>query len=233
MLLGPSAGQRQMQALVAQKVPLVVVDRDYPGLPVNAVLPENSHGGWQAANHLIGLGHRRIACIAGPTNAVSSNERVKGYRKALEDSGLPLDESLIIHGNFEYAGGYQAGIQLLEHKDPPTAIFACNDLMAVGAISACHEANLHVPGDLSIVGFDDIRLATFTTPPLTTVMQPKSEIAVTTTNLLLERIRFGDTTHRRVVVGTTLNIRKSTAPPKTAHKKPVQHNSVYRVVLPD
>ncbi len=154
--------------LQARQMPLVLVDRDLPNAAVDSVLTDNAQGGWLATRHLIELGHRRIGCIIGPSDITPSAERITGYRRALHESDIPVDEALIVKGDFQYASGYRAASQLLAMDAPPTAIFACNDLMAVGAISAALKAGSQVPADLSVVGFDDVRLASFANPPLTT-----------------------------------------------------------------
>ena len=198
--------------LQAQKIPLVVVDRDLPDAAVDSVLVDNTQGGWLATRHLADLGHRRIACIAGPSDVTPSADRVTGYRRAMAEAGIPTDEALIVKGDFRYGGAYRASIQLLQRHDPPTAIFACNDLMAVAVMRAALEHGLQVPGDLSVVGFDDVRLAAFSNPPLTTISQPKHEMGVVAATMLLARMRdLGTPAHRRVFE-TSLVTRRSTAP---------------------
>ena len=193
-------------------MPVVVVDREIPNVSVDEVLTDNARGGWLATRHLLELGHRRFGCITGRSNLTPSAERVTGYRQALGEADIPVEERLIVKGDFQYESGYRAARQLLAMDDPPTAIFACNDLMAVGAISAAVELGRKVPDDLSVVGFDDVRLASFTNPPLTTVVQPKYEMGVIAATMLLERMRNHDMPPRRRMFDTTLVIRQSTAP---------------------
>jgi len=199
-------------ALQERRIPVVVVDREIPDVSVDEVLTDNARGGWLATRHLLELGHRRFGCITGPSNLTPSAERVTGYRQALEEGGVPVDEVLIVKGDFQYESGYRAARQLLAMDDPPTAIFACNDLMAVGAISAAVELGRKVPSDLSVVGFDDVPLASFTNPPLTTVVQLKYEMGVIATAMLLERMCDCDMPPCRRMLDTTLVIRQSTAP---------------------
>jgi LacI family transcriptional regulator len=190
----------RIRDLQTQRIPLVVVDRDLPDAAVDSVLTDNAQGGWLAARHLIDLGHRRIACITGPSDVTPSAERVTGYRQAMIEAGVPVDKSLIVRGDFQYDSAYRASIQLLQMKNPPTAIFACNDLMAVAVMSAALEHGRQVPGDLSVVGFDDVRLAAFANPPLTTIVQPKYEMGVVAATMLLERMRDLEMpAHRRVL----------------------------------
>ena len=198
--------------LQAQKTPLVVVDRDLPDASVDSVLTDNAQGGWLATRHLIDLGHRRIACITGPSDVTPSAERVIGYRQALAEGDIPIDEALIVRGDFQYESAYRASIRLLQTEDPPTAIFACNDLMAVAVMSAALEQEWQVPADLSVVGYDDVRLAAFANPPLTTIAQPKYEMGVVAATMLLERIRAPQAPAQRRVFESSLVTRKSTAP---------------------
>jgi LacI family transcriptional regulator len=199
-------------ALQERRIPLVVVDREIPNVAVDLVLADNVRGGKLATYHLIRLGHRRIACITGPSDLTPSAGRVTGYRQALDEGGVLVDETLIVKGNFQYKSGYQATRQLLEASAPPSAIFACNDLMAIGVMSAAMEMGLRIPADLSVVGFDDVALASFTNPALTTVSQPKYEMGTLAFSVLLERIQNYDMPPRRRLLDTDLLIRKSTAP---------------------
>jgi LacI family transcriptional regulator len=201
-----------IQPLLDRALPLVVVDRQIPALAVDTVLAANQHGGWLATQHLLELGHHRIGCIVGPEDIASSVERVSGYHQALSAHNLPVDEQLVIRGDFRYESGYAAGGRLLSLDDPPTAIFACNDLMAVGAMTKALEIGLSVPGDLSVIGFDDIRPAVYANPPITTIKQPKYEMGVASTALLLSRMRDSNRTPQQQVLETSLVIRQSTAP---------------------
>jgi len=196
---------------ILESAAVVVVDRDLPGIDVDAVLVDNLSGGYQATEHLLNLGHRRIACITGPSETTPSADRVTGLREALRAAGLPVDESLIVRGDFQFASGFQGAQALLTRPDPPTAIFACNDLMAVGCIAAAAELGYRVPAELSIVGFDDTTLASYTTPPLTTVTQPISEVGRLATQLLIRRIQTPNSARERHVLPTGLVVRGSTA----------------------
>jgi LacI family transcriptional regulator len=195
-----------------QGTPLVVVDRYIPAMAVDMVLINNAYGGWLATRHLIELGHHRIGCISGPSDITLSAERVTGYRQALQEAGLPTDESLIIRGNFQYESGFESAQYLLAQPKPPTAIFACNDLMAIGAINAAIKCGRQVPAQLSIVGFDDIRMAGYINPLLTTIAQPKYEMGTIATTMLLDRIHTQDMPPRQKLLDTRLVVRESTAP---------------------
>jgi len=210
LFVAAGVSTEHIHGLQRRRMPLVVVDREIPDAAVDSVLTDNAHGGRLATRHLLELGHRRIGCVTGPSDVTPSAERVTGYRWALDKDGIPVDEALVVKGDFQYKSGYQAAYQLLAMNDPPTAIFACNDLMAVGATRAAIELGWQVPTDLSVVGFDDVRLASFANPPLTTIVQPKYEMGVVAATMLLERLRDLDMPPRRRVLDTSLLIRQST-----------------------
>jgi LacI family transcriptional regulator len=201
------------RVLRAQRIPLVMINRDAPGEAVDQVLTNSVRGGYLATRHLVELGHRRIACITGPSQTTPSAERVTGYRQALREEGIEGNGRLVLRGDFQYGGGYRLARQLLTSSDPPTAVFAVSDMMALGVLCAAQEMGLKVPADLSVVGYDDIQLASFTSPPLTTVFQPKYETGVLAATLLLERMRDRELPPRRRVLDVRLESRQSCAPP--------------------
>ena len=164
--------------------------------------------------HLVDLGHRRIATITGPLELLSSRARLDGFRGALERSGIAVDEQLVRHGDFRVKAGYEQARSLLRLEDPPSAIFAGNDLSALGVLRAAREAGLRVPEDLSVVGFDDIPIAEWSTPSLTTVRQPLTEMAVMAVRTLLEGAGSGASPMRRIELATDLIVRESTASPR-------------------
>ena len=174
--------------LVKFGVPTVLLDRSIPGSSVPAVVADNFRGGYLATQHLIQLGHRRIGSISRPVDLSHSQGRIHGYLAALGDNGIPIDERLIAPGGYLLEDGRKAFKQLMGLEDPPTAIFAYNDIMAIGALRAAHQVGLHVPDDFSIVGFDNIPEADFTCPALTTISQPKFDMGRTGTELLLKMI---------------------------------------------
>ncbi len=206
-----AAGDRtnSLSVLLDRGVPFVVIDRDLPEVKVDAVLADNHQGGYLATRHLLALGHRRIACITGPSNVTPSAERVSGHRQALTEAGLPIQENLIVRGDFHPESGRAAASELLRLPTPPTAVFACNDLMAIGAMRAAAELARRIPEDLAVVGFDDIELAAFATPPLTTVLQPTAEMGRRAVQFLMERFADRGRPHRRETFPTTLTIRAS------------------------
>lgn len=201
---------------LADVTPVVVIDRELAGLAVDVVLADNLAGGKMAAQHLVDLGHRRIACITGPSDLSLSAQRVIGYREVLQQAGVAYDERLVLRGSFDFASGYQCTAQLLALDEPPTAIFACNDVMAMGALRAAAEAGCRVPQELSILGFDDAPLASYTTPPLSTVAQPVPDFGQTAIRMLLERIQDHALPPRRALLPMRLVVRASTAPPHSA-----------------
>ncbi len=198
-----------VQALIKQGIPVVVCDRELPGIGVDTVIADNVGSGYQATEYLIGLGHRRIGCIAGPPMLEISNKRVEGYKRALEQHGIPLREESIARGDFRCRGGYETMGELLALDEPPTAVFACNDLMAIGAICAASQKRLRIPQDVAIVGCDDIALASFTNPSLTTVAQPKHEMGAAAVEMLVERIGDKGKPPTRKLLPTELVLRDS------------------------
>jgi len=198
-----------VQTLIEQGRPVVVCDRELPEVEVDTVIADNVRSGYQATEHLISLGHRRIGCIAGPQVLGISSKRVEGYKGALERYGVPLREELIVRGDFRCRGGYEAMRELLALDAPPTAVFACNDLMAMGAICAASERRLRMPQDIAIIGCDDIALASFTNPSLTTIAQPKHEIGAIAVKMLVERIEDRNKPPTKQTLPTELVIRDS------------------------
>jgi LacI family transcriptional regulator len=199
--------------LTSAGVPTVVVDREVDMPLVDTVLTNSFKGGYLAAAHLLDLGHRKIACITGPSDLTSSADRVKGYRKALKQWGIEVCKDYILRGDFLSPSGEKAADQLLSLADPPSAIFACNDMMAIGALKAIRLANLRVPEDISLVGYDDIQITSAISPPLTTIAQPRDKMAAISIELLLARMKSGDhdNTPRRFVLNPRLTKRESSA----------------------
>lgn len=171
-------------------IPIVVADRDIPNSTSDVVLIDNHKGGYDATRYLISLNHKRIACISGPSPATPSALRVEGYKRALEEAGIPIDETLIRPGNFRYESGETCMRELLKNPDPPTAVFVCNDMMALGAIRAIQVSGKRIPEHISLVGFDNIPLSRTIYPALTTMAQPILEMAETAVDLLVERIQI-------------------------------------------
>ena len=194
-------------------LPLVILDRVVEGVEAPAVVTDNYFGGYRAAEHLIELGHQVLGCITRPMPLHHSSERVRGFRAALADHHIEVDESLFVRGGFHLDEGYEAGKKILQHPLRPTALFAYNDFMAIGALRAAYELGCNVPVDFSIVGFDDIPQAAFTCPALTTVSQPKSEMGKEGLTLLLNIINGRPfSTNSDHLLPVKLIIRESTGP---------------------
>jgi LacI family transcriptional regulator len=197
-------------------IPCVVIDPvDLPDPDVPSVGATNWGGGLAATRHLTQLGHRRIAVIGGPGGVLCGRARIDGYRAALDAAGLPFDPELVREGTFRHAGGYDAASALLALPDRPTAVFAGSDEQAFGAIEAARVAGLAVPRDLSVVGFDDLPIARWAAPPLTTVRQPLAEMGRVATQLLEALIAGRDPDAYHVELATALVVRSSTAPPRS------------------
>ena len=204
----------QWANLSACGISLVVLDpTGVPDDEVPSVGSTNWHGGLSATRHLLELGHRRIAVITGPKWALSSRARLDGYRAALDAAGVPVDPLLIREGAFEIADGLRHTIDLLRIADPPTAIFALNDGMAIGVYSAASQAGLRVPHDLSVVGFDDYSLDPWLVPPLTTVRQSLAEMGEAAARMVMDLANGIPLRSKRLEFPTELVVRGSTAAP--------------------
>jgi LacI family transcriptional regulator, galactose operon repressor len=199
--------------IVRDGFPIVCLDRDIDSSSIPLVQVDNRLGGLLATNHLISLGHRTIAHVAGTAALGISDERLAGYRDALLGSGITPDPRLVEHGHFSEEGGYEAVARLIERAVPFTAVFAGNDLSAIGAIAALEEHGLRVPSQVSVVGFDDLRLAAFVRPPLTTVRQPAVEIARRATEILMDLTHGREVETMRHLLSPELVVRASTAVP--------------------
>ncbi len=181
-----------LEQLVEANIPFVIVDRDEKNSSADIVLVDNFAGGKMAVNELIRLGHRRIACITGPSMVNPSADRYLGYREAVEENGLPFLPEYVVSGDFRHKGGENAMNALLHLPEPPSAVFVCNDMMAIGAIQAINKFGLKVPEDISVIGFDNIPIAEAISPALTTIAQPISQITQNAMELLFRRME-GDT----------------------------------------
>jgi LacI family transcriptional regulator len=207
-------GHDAVQRILAAGVPCVVVDRDLGETPIDQVLVDNNQGGRLAGEHLIGLGHRQIACIVGPSDLTPSAGRIAGFCSALADAGLNLEADALVRGNGRPDGGAEAARELLAREGTFTAVFAFNDQMASGAMAAFQRAGRQAPDDVSIVGFDDVPQAAATFPALTTVAQPIAAMGALGVRLLLDRIAHRAAPNQREVLSTRLVIRESTGPAK-------------------
>ncbi|MBI6852405.1 LacI family DNA-binding transcriptional regulator [Pseudomonas cichorii] len=202
--------------LAEVRTPLVIVDRELEGIEADMVRIDHEHGAYLATRHLLDLGHRDIACIGGPDNTVVADMRFVGYRRAMQEAGIEVLPEWTIHSDFTSSAGHEAAVGLLAgHR--PTAIFAGNDVIAIGVLRAAAERNIVVPRELSVIGFDDIQMSRYVYPALTTVGQSIMQLGETAAEMLLSRI-VGTSTElpgRRLVTPSVV-VRESTAPPNNA-----------------
>lgn len=189
--------------------PFVAFGRTEGELDFPFVDVDGTQGMRLIAEHLIGLGHRRIACLAPPPDLLFAEHRLIGLRQALADHGLELPDDRIVLGDLTQKSGYQAAMRLLESPTPPTAIAACNDLMALGAMSAIQERGLAVGRDVAVTGFDDIPMAEHSHPPLTTVHQPIYQIGKTVCEMLIRLLQGQELAPRQVILAPKLMVRQS------------------------
>jgi LacI family transcriptional regulator len=199
--------------LLQAKIPVVVLEHDLPG--VNCIAIDELAGGRMATQHLLDLGHRQIAMLKhAPTSALSS-QRLVGYRQALEAAGISFDPTLVLECEGNHRGGELAMRELLKLQRPPTAVFAHNDVLAIGAYHAIRELGLSIPEDISVVGYDDITSAAYLAPPLTTVHSPKAEMGTLAGQTLLRLIaQSASASSGTITLPVRLVMRGSTATPK-------------------
>jgi DNA-binding LacI/PurR family transcriptional regulator len=205
--------ERGFRQFLETGVPLVILDRTVHLPNVDIVTVTNREGAAQAVAHLIGLGHRHIAMMAGMETHNVGSERHAGYVGALHAAGIEVDPRYIKDAGFERESARVATFELLDLPDPPTAIFSANNTMSLGVLQALHERGLNAPSDVSIVGFDDMPWQVAMQPPLTCIAQPTYDIGATAARLLLERIAEPSRPVRRVVLETALIVRASSGPP--------------------
>lgn len=196
--------------------PAVLVDYSLRSAQVDTILLDNRGGGYQAMEHLLSLGHRKIAVILGQEDQVATKDRLEGVYEAADQASLPRSEIQILQGDFQREGGFRAMAELINSGPLPTAVFSFNDEMAAGALQALHALSpLSVPGDISVVGFDDTAWATATQPPLTTVQVPKTLMGRLAVQRVLARLKEHQTP-TTTVLPTQLMMRSSTASPRLA-----------------
>lgn len=196
-----------VEALNERNIAVVVVDRALSDIEVDSVIPTHIQGAKQATQYLIELGHNNIACIASRSGGTAASQRLEGFEQATSGRAT---QTHVRYGDFHYDSGYRCANELLRLQPRPTAIFACNDLMAIGALRAANEQGLEVPEDISIIGFDNIEAARYTNPTLTTVAQPLQEIGAQAARLLLARIADKTRSVTSMEISTQLVVREST-----------------------
>ncbi|GMK42581.1 HTH-type transcriptional regulator DegA [Paenibacillus sp. CCS19] len=203
-----------LSPLLKKNIPVAFIARDYPAEDIPSVIIDDYAGGAAAAVHLIELGHRRLAILAEPDTISSSRERVRGFRETAAAAGVEIEDALIVAASELRDGKQQAALLLSsEGTGRPSAIFCCNDLLAIGALQAARELHVDVPQHCSIVGFDDTILASVTDPALTTVAQPIAQMGQAVVQLLVDHMERPDEPRRRIVLPPRLIVRQSTVPP--------------------
>jgi len=211
VVMSPDLDEKSLLNLPST-IPVVLLCSVPRGNEIDSLTITNCRGAKEMVAHLVSVGHRRIAIIKGSPRNYDAAERLRGYRMALREAGIALDPALEREGDFTEAAGYTAALRLLALSNRPTAIFAANDSMAIGALSALRESGVAVPEDVAVAGFDDIPLARYMDPPLSSVHVPIRELGARAVELLLHGItQKNDHTRRRERVSTELVIRRSTA----------------------
>ena len=199
-----------IKELLHDKVPLVLLDRCFDDISTNAVIVDNFMGAYKAVEYIIKKGHRRIAIIQGLPNTSTNTMRVNGYKKALFDNKIVVNEHFIVGKDFRTENGYIETKYLLNLNHPPTAIFCTSDLITLGALKAIYEEKYRIPEDISIVSFDDIDFGPFLKAPMTVVEQPRRMMGVMVVKLLMENIRLKSNNEKnRIVLKPHLVIRNS------------------------
>jgi LacI family transcriptional regulator len=214
ILVTSALTQEHVSQLRSAAIPLVVIDpANTPPADIPSVGATNWAGGIAATEHLLTLGHRRIATISGPSWMLCSLARIDGYRSALDRAGIGYDPSLVRYGDFTHEGGFTRAVELLSGPDRPTAIFAGSDQQAFGVYEAARMRSLRVPQDLSVVGFDDLPVTRWASPPITSVRQPLAEMGSVAARMLGDLIDGKPLASTRVELSTELIVRESTAAP--------------------
>jgi LacI family transcriptional regulator len=221
-LIIPTNAHTAQDHLARRRFPLVFIDRIPPSFTGSAVVADNLGAAFEATRHFISLGHERIAIITGTLTLSNGLDRLEGFRKALQQAGLPLHDDYLQQGDFLRESGYRCGLRLLQLPLPPTAILCCSNQMTLGLMRAMRERCIPCPDRVSILGFDDFDWAENVNPRLTTVAQPMLEMGRQAMQMLLRRMKSinegvnGE--EEKVVLKTELRVRDSTAPPPSASR---------------
>jgi DNA-binding LacI/PurR family transcriptional regulator len=206
-------GALHVPALSLMRVPIVLLNNQHPSEFVHSVMIENTAATSAATRRLIELGHRRIAYIGDRNGSASDTERFAGYRQAIESAGLSFQPELVVHGDGTPEGGMEAMGRLLDGGRPPTAILAYDDMTALGVVRKILDSGLRIPADISVIGFDDLSIARYLEPPLTTVRQPMAEMGRLAMRAMLELLG-GSTKSHTIRVPGELVVRASIGPPR-------------------
>jgi LacI family transcriptional regulator len=226
LVMAPEVSAAALEAALPDGLPMVLLNPT-PGAGIDSITVDNAGGARLVVQHLVALGHRRIAFITGPTHNADAQARLRGYRAAMRAAGLPVDDAPVERGDFTEESGWRAAHAIVgQAGDRPTALFAANDASAVGALAALREAGVSVPDEMSVVGFDDIPIARYATPPLTTVRVAIDVLGARAATLLLRALtgpaRRPRRGARREIVPAELVVRLSSGPPPLAlNSRPV------------
>ena len=218
ILLVPACSEPDSIALIQkQGIPVVVMDRQVPGIDVDIVRADSEGGAYKLTQYLLSLGHRHIAILAGPQSVSTSVDRVNGYRRALRDADIPERSEQVYWGEFTQESGFQLAMQALANADRPTAVFSANNFIAIGTRRYLHENGIRVPDDIALVTFDDIPINLIADPFMTAAIQPAREMGQQATQVLLERIKSDtENPHQHLVLPIEIIIRASSGEMITA-----------------
>ena len=209
ILSGPRSDDQQLPRLKAEGFPVVLLGQ-LPGSDIPFVDVDNVGAARRAVNHLLGLGHRRVGMITNaPLVYTAARDRLAGYRQMLEEAGIPLNEEFVCYGDFREESGRVAMSQLLDLPEPPTAVFVASDMVAFGALVAIKQRGLTIPDDVALVGFDDVQLAHYVDPPLTTVQLPAYDLGYCAATLLTQLIDDEPVEKQEILLQTELVVRQS------------------------
>ena len=210
IIMPQNIDKERIELVLAKNTPVILIDRTLKDLECDVVLVDNLNASYNAVEHLISKGHRRIGIICGPQNIFTAQERLKGYYRVLEDYNVAVDEEIIKFGDYEFESGYTLLNELIDNKNAPTAVYVTNYEMTLGAVMAINERNIKVPEDISFIGFDNIELAKVVKPSLSIVVQPMKSIGETAATLLIKRLK-GDNSNFPLMyrLKTELNLNES------------------------
>ncbi len=198
-----------LKQLISEKFPVVLFAHERPELSVSSVTVDDYIGGYMAASHLLALGHQRIGIIA--EDSVSSKERIRGYKSALSEADITVEDNLIVISGPAVLDAEIAVAKLLDREDRPTAIFGCNDLLAIGVLQASRARGIQVPEQLSVIGFDDTQLCSIVSPKLTSISQPIRELSKEVTDMMIRKIEQNEAPKQRVRMLPEISVKESTA----------------------
>ena len=217
LMCGDSRFQADMELEVS--LPLVVMDWWFTELNADKILENSEYGGYLATKSMVDAGHQKIGIITGNLRKSVAKNRLQGYKKALSEANIVLNPDWIVESHFDFKGGIVGAQKLLSLSDRPTAIFCCSDTIAIGAYQAIQNQGLRIPQDISIMGYDDIELARYLFPSLSTISQPKAELGKLAVETLLQRIQEPNENYRTLVLEPTCILRESISSPSNVKIK--------------